>query len=73
MTGNDSEGSTSVYGSDVEIVTRQSAASTTSTASNKVELKSASVKLFIPYPRRVAVHVYALFCNFWIPWTHMHL
>ena len=73
MTGNDSEGSKSVYGSDVEIVTRQSAASTTSTASSKVELKSASVKLFIPYPRRVAVHVYALFCNFWIPWTHMHL
>ena len=55
MTGNDSEGSKSVYGSDVEIVTRQSAASTTSTASNKVELKSASVKLFMSYPRRVAV------------------
>lgn len=36
MTGNDNEGSQSVYGSDVEIVTSGSATSTSVTASNKV-------------------------------------
>jgi len=36
MTGNDNEGSKSVYGNDVEIVTSESAPSTSATASNKV-------------------------------------
>lgn len=36
MTGNDNEGSHSVYGSDVEIVTSGSATPTSMTASNKV-------------------------------------
>lgn len=36
MTGNDNEGSQSVYGSDVEIVTSGSAIPTSATASNKV-------------------------------------
>ena len=36
MTGNDNEGSKSVYGSDVEIVTNESTASKSATASNKV-------------------------------------
>lgn len=36
MTGNDNEGSHSVYGSDVEIVTSSSATPTSMTASNKV-------------------------------------
>ena len=36
MTGNDNEGSKSVYGSDVEIITSDSAALTSATASNKV-------------------------------------
>lgn len=36
MTGNDSEGSKSVYGSDVQIVTTESTVSKSTTASNKV-------------------------------------
>lgn len=36
MTGNDNEGSQSVYGSDVEIVTSSAAIPTSATASNKV-------------------------------------
>ena len=36
MTGNDNEGSQSIYGSDVEIVTSGAATPTSTTASNKV-------------------------------------
>lgn len=38
MTGNDNEGSKSVYGSDVEIITSDSAVLTSATASRKVRL-----------------------------------
>ena len=64
MTGNDNEGSQSVYGSEVEIVTSGSVTPTSATASNKVSLNILhlekpfekqfsiiyqSVSIFVPY------------------------
>ncbi|XP_078367719.1 enhancer of mRNA-decapping protein 4-like isoform X2 [Oculina patagonica] len=40
MTGNDNEGSKSVYGSDVEIITSEAAIPTSATASNKIKFNS---------------------------------
>ena len=36
MSGNDNDGSVSIYGNDVEIVTSEAASSSSATASNKV-------------------------------------
>ena len=45
MTGIDNEGSKSVYGSDVEIITHDSASSISATASSKVRLTKYNVHL----------------------------
>ena len=47
MTGIDDEGSKSVYGSDVEIITHDSASSISATASSKVRLTKYNVHLSI--------------------------
>ena len=52
MTGNDNEGSQSVYGSDVEIVTSGSA-TPSATASNKVKFSFSIIYQDVPYLLKV--------------------